>query len=294
MTSLHPAAYLELTFNCTHACRFCSRPWLSHPELYAPELSISDWKRVLCLLGDWGVRDITFTGGEPLLKDGCMELFEEAVKMNCFDSICVFTNGDNLTEEYMAFFANHGIRLAVSLPGIFSFRYHTGSMATAKRLMEKVSKANQMGVSTQVSIVSTKKNLWEVPLCAMIAYWYGARAIHIGPCMPGGMAFYNQSLCLSDRQFTRLIKIASLLDSMLKIPVYFSYERKCTCATADVNADEADNELCRAGKDYFVIGPAGGIRKCPHVPFNLSTIQDIDQNAFNKLWNNKEVSAESP
>lgn len=65
-----------------------------------------------------GVREVSFTGGEPLLRFG---LLQEAVlrigRKYPWLKITVFTNGTLLDEEKASFLLDHGARLIVSLDG---------------------------------------------------------------------------------------------------------------------------------------------------------------------------------
>ena len=77
MTTVLPSvAVLELTYCCNHACRFCSCPWLSGMMKVEPEMTIGEWMRLIDELSSAGVRQFSFTGGEALLKEGCMELLD--------------------------------------------------------------------------------------------------------------------------------------------------------------------------------------------------------------------------
>jgi MoaA/NifB/PqqE/SkfB family radical SAM enzyme len=273
-----------MTYNCNHACKFCSCPWLRHSRLYERELSIDEWKRIINNLADWGIDSLSFTGGEPLLKTGLQDLITTTAESRRFKFISLFTNGTLLDDNWFDLLRRYQIPITISLPGIFSFKSLTSSPITSRKVMENVTSARHLGIEVNVSIVVTKKNYWEVPLCAYISYRYGASAIQIGPCMPEGRALYHSDLCLSDRQFKRLTNTVNKLNYALKIPVFYSFEQACACFDRNGNSIPNGTTDCQAGKTFFAIGPAGGIRKCLHAPVNMGNILDCDQHTFENLW----------
>jgi len=87
-----PFASLFITRRCNRTCSFCSVP--DHPV--EKELTTEEWKQALRKLHTFGVRNITFTGGEPLLREDLGELIRFAsIELECLTWL--FTNLDNLT-----------------------------------------------------------------------------------------------------------------------------------------------------------------------------------------------------
>ena len=81
MTTVLPSvAVLELTYRCNHACRFCSCPWFAGMLKPGPEMDVGEWKRLVEVYSSVGVSQFSFTGGEALLKEGCLELMDFASK----------------------------------------------------------------------------------------------------------------------------------------------------------------------------------------------------------------------
>ena len=62
-------AHFELTRRCNHACTHCYQA--IHPE---EELSTEEWERVIEAVSALGVLGITFSGGEPLLREDLVHL----------------------------------------------------------------------------------------------------------------------------------------------------------------------------------------------------------------------------
>lgn len=84
---------LILTYRCQNNCAHC---YAGGPRS-TPELQTADWKRIIQKLADWGVPTLTFTGGEPLLRDDLEELVAYAGKCGCVTGL--ITNGRLLTTD---------------------------------------------------------------------------------------------------------------------------------------------------------------------------------------------------
>lgn len=85
-------AHLELTSRCNLKCEYCYQKTQKYQDL-----STSKWKKVIDTLNLHGIHQITFGGGEPLLRD---DIFELADYCNAFNiPVCITTNG-LLVEKY--------------------------------------------------------------------------------------------------------------------------------------------------------------------------------------------------
>ena len=122
-----------------------------------------------------------------------------------FETVAVFSNGLGIDEDILDIFSRYHIQWATSLPGIFSFKRLTNSAMSVRYLLEKVKLATKKNIPVTVSITAVRKNLWEMPLTMLLAKFYGAAALSVGPCMPEGRALEHPELCLSDRQYRKLL-----------------------------------------------------------------------------------------
>ena len=226
------------------------------------------------MLADKGGRQITFTGGEPLMKEDFVKILTHAATLP-FETVGVFSNGLLIDEYMLDIFQKYKIQWATSLPGLFSFKYLTGSPMSPWQLLEKVKLASEKKLHVSVSITVARKNFLEVTLAAILATFYGASALSIGPCMPEGRALKHPELLLSDKLYHKLLKKVKRLNFISKIPVYFSYEQRCLCYNEDGSPTGFIPETCTAGKTFAVISPDGSLRKCLHSPQKISSFQEF-------------------
>lgn len=88
---------LALTYRCNNACSHCyvtpeRRNWDA-----TMELDTANWKRILDLLLDHAVPHVTFTGGEPTLRDDLVELVRYTEEIGIIAGLV--TNGRRLTQS---------------------------------------------------------------------------------------------------------------------------------------------------------------------------------------------------
>ncbi len=139
MTTVLPSvAVLELTYRCNHACRFCSCPWFHDMKKIESEMTIGEWMRLIDELPSAGVRQFSFTGGEALLKEGCMDLLDFAAKRAL---VGLLSNGCLVTDSVIRFCAERGIRLSVSMPGLNSYTKNTDSDTPVEHVLDVFAKA---------------------------------------------------------------------------------------------------------------------------------------------------------
>ena len=82
------SAYIMLTDNCNSRCITCNA-WKTKSE---NELTTEELKNVLGQLKTMGIKQLVFTGGEPLLRTDIGEVVSEARSLG-FEAIIVVTNG---------------------------------------------------------------------------------------------------------------------------------------------------------------------------------------------------------
>lgn len=85
----------ELTYRCNHRCYFCYQKKHESGE----ELNTMEWRSILRQLADMGALYITFSGGEPFLREDLMDIIESARHSDF--AVSIITNGTYIS-EFMA------------------------------------------------------------------------------------------------------------------------------------------------------------------------------------------------
>jgi uncharacterized radical SAM superfamily Fe-S cluster-containing enzyme len=84
---------LGITNKCGYNCMSCSATGINVGE----ELSTAEWINVIKTLQDMGTAVITFTGGEPLLREDLIEIIR---KVDDRSMNLLFTSAQGLTSQY--------------------------------------------------------------------------------------------------------------------------------------------------------------------------------------------------
>ncbi len=98
---------LALTYRCNNLCSHCYVPPERRNWDATKELGTSKWKQVLDALLGVAVPHVTFTGGEPTLRDDLVELVQYAEEIGIIAGLV--TNGRHLTKDLVDDLVKAGI-----------------------------------------------------------------------------------------------------------------------------------------------------------------------------------------
>jgi MoaA/NifB/PqqE/SkfB family radical SAM enzyme len=103
-----------VTQNCNYKCVMCSF-WHARTT---DELSLEEVSGLLRDMRRVGIRQVNFTGGEPLLRDDLVDIIS-AARREAFEMIQVTTNGSLATEKRLESLVDAGVRrIAISCDGV--------------------------------------------------------------------------------------------------------------------------------------------------------------------------------
>jgi MoaA/NifB/PqqE/SkfB family radical SAM enzyme len=142
-----PFASLFITRRCNCSCAFCRVPASA-----GIELSADQWKRAIDILCAMGVRNISFNGGEPLLREDAGEIISYASReKGCITWL--FTNAMLLEEPRLKAFKDLDF-LCASPPDL------TGSQALPHpRFFRELKKCEKFGISPAFLATITADNV---------------------------------------------------------------------------------------------------------------------------------------
>jgi len=264
VTELPRRLSLEVTARCNYACPFCYCVWHERPELAGPELGTEEWGAILEECARRGVKEVQFTGGEPLLRDDLDELIDRARAAGL--KTAVYTNASLLDEERLEGFKRRRVSISTSLPGLASHGTMTGTDREAWPTLEAVERAAELGWPMGVGITVARPNLAEAADLVAAAALAGAAAIQIGAVMWEGRMKANSGWMLTAEEWASA-KAAVRAVATGKARVTFADEFFCSCREQPGNPGArwpSPPGACPAGKAFGVIGPTGTFRRCLH------------------------------
>lgn len=156
-----------LTHRCNLRCKICET-WEASPNI-EEELTLTELKNVINQIADWGDINISFAGGEPLIrKDDLIECIKHAGKKGL--TTHVTTNGMMIDKKIAEEIVNSGLDyLQISLDGIIK---KTNDYIRGKGSFDKAMKAikyiknqktkNSSDLKLSLTTVVTNRNLDEL------------------------------------------------------------------------------------------------------------------------------------
>jgi radical SAM protein with 4Fe4S-binding SPASM domain len=301
-TFLPSTVVLELTYRCNHNCTFCSCPWYAQDNDFEhlPELATEQWKSAVSEMASLGISSFAFTGGEALLREDCLELLEftsalqvckidtidgKLVTHNTSPEIYLLSNGVLVDIKVLDTLERLKINLCISLPGLSTFREHTG-FDNAALVLERFRDAKIRGIPTTVNCTVTALNVHELRHTITAAFLAGAGQLLMNRFLPGGRGLeHAENLVLSASQVHDMLVTADDVLSKAgrkgnlgtEIPL-------CLTEGLDLKALHTGTG-CSAANGFFVIGPSGYIRVCNHSEVRLNHITQWKRLKHNKYWN---------
>ncbi|MFX0168883.1 MAG: radical SAM protein [Candidatus Hodarchaeota archaeon] len=98
---------LALTYRCNNACSHCYVPAERRNWDATHEMGTDKWKQILDSLLQQAIPHVTFTGGEPTLREDLVELIQYSEEIGIIAGLV--TNGRRLTQQLVDDLVNAGI-----------------------------------------------------------------------------------------------------------------------------------------------------------------------------------------
>ena len=286
---------LELTYRCNHKCLFCSCPWENDVENFpkyekGTELNLAQWKQALDMLANVGVKNVSLSGGEALLKPELIDILKYIREKNILNkktSIVLISNGLAMNEDFLAIFKKYNVHLSLSLPGLETFEKHTGH-DNVKGVLHWLGRAKEEGIPTTVNVTVTNINYHELYETIARGLISGADTVLLNRFLIGGRGIkYREELSLNKEQLNGMLDIAEIVLTKSKrwgsigteYPLCIISRGKKSYKRLSIGS------LCAAATDFFVIDPSGFIRVCNHSPRKVGHIFDKDIITDKEYWN---------
>lgn len=151
---------IELTYRCNLDCIHC---YCKGSEDKDRELTTMEWKKILDEIHREGCVWLTFTGGEPLVRDDFLELYSYAKKKGFI--ITLFTNGQAYTEKIVDYLVKSPpFSIEITLNGITKNTYETITRVEGsfERVMATIREFNRKDIRLILKSNCLKQNKHEI------------------------------------------------------------------------------------------------------------------------------------
>jgi radical SAM protein with 4Fe4S-binding SPASM domain len=301
-TFLPSTVVLELTYRCNHDCTFCSCPWYAPDGRFEqlPELTTEQWKSTISEMASLGISSFAFTGGEALLREDCLELLEftssqqiekidtvdgELVTHTVNPEIYLLSNGVLVDSGVMDTLKRLKINLSMSLPGLSTFKEHTG-FDNAALVLDRFKQAKERNIPTTVNSTVTALNVHELRYTLAAAFLAGAGQLLMNRFLPGGRGLaHKEELVLNTSGLHEMLITADDVLTRANRKGNLGTELPmCLTDSLDLKTLHTGTR-CSATTGFFVIGPSGYVRVCNHSEVRLNHISQWKELKHNEYWN---------
>lgn len=276
----HEHIVFEATQRCNHACLHCYNAWKNPVEYPMGQLGTAETVAMLArLLDQTRASLISFSGGEPLLRDGIFELIDYVrhrgvdINLICNGSLLDQAAIRRLTPDKISIFEIPLLSVDRDIHDRLSGMPDAFDRATAA--MADLKSAHQRVVGV---FVATKLNLHTWRRTAELAVALGLDGIMFNRFNPGGEGRNNLHRLQASPQ-----ELAEALDVAEDVSKRYGLAISCSIAMPPCLFDTTRYPhlgfgFCAAGTShaYYTLDPLGNIRPCNHSPTILGNLQQRD------------------
>ena len=147
---------ISITDRCNLRCRYCMPEGISR-VLMEEILTLEEIVQIAACAAELGIRHLKITGGEPLVRKGCVELIAMLKKATGIETVTLTTNGILLNENLDGLLKAGVDGINISLDTLERERYRELTGADAlNQVLFAVEAAARTPVSIKINCVSMK------------------------------------------------------------------------------------------------------------------------------------------
>ncbi len=268
----------NITKRCNLKCRHC---YLDASELEGnAELSREDARTVVDEIAGLNPHAmLILTGGEPLMREDCLELGEYASGKGI--TVVLGTNGMLLDDKTVGRIVKSGIKgVGISLDSAGP-AYHDGFRGLPgawERTDSGIDALRKHGLDFNIQITVTKDNLSEITPLIEYAIKKGARAINVFflVCTGRGQDMVDITPRQYEQALALLVEKARFYEDRIMVrarcaPHFLRIAQKMEPESPLLKGATSG---CIAGTGYMRITPEGSVTPCPYIPTQAGNIME--------------------
>ena len=269
--------YWDITSECNLRCIHCyNLSGLPHES----ELSTEEIKRKLEEMSIFGVENITFSGGEPLLRKDFFEISDHAKSLE-FKSVGIATNATLIDREIARKLKLSNLDIQVSIDGDVADVHDTmrGMKGAFDRAIRGIELLQEEGNEVSVCTTATKLNVDRIPNIIQLMQNMGIENYRVQGLMPMGRGRTNaERLRLSPGRMKELVEYLESRNIAVS-----SYKLTLKPPPTDP-ADYSESGSCSAAISNCSITPEGNVVPCTH--FWGMNGENLRDHTFEWIWEN--------
>ncbi|MBI5487712.1 MAG: radical SAM protein [Deltaproteobacteria bacterium] len=270
----------EVTARCNNRCVYCYNVWKCDGGISPADLPTAEaldlLRRVLAERDPYRPRQISFTGGEPLLRDDLETLVSAVTGAGLPTNL--ITNGRRLDAERARSLVAAGCRL-FEIPLLARTADEHDALAGAAGAFEGavrgIGAAKKAGAHVVAAFVATRRNIGQAEDVARLALALGADGLMFLRFNPGGVAQASVAELLPDPpQILAALRVLREQRRRGGLPVSVSVPIP-PCVVDPAETEGLGIGFCGAGTErtYLALSPQGEVRPCNHSPTVLGDLR---------------------
>lgn len=308
-----PGAPFQIVWNITKACNFkCIHCYENAGKKADDELTTDEIIEGIDKLSRLGVASIAFSGGEPTVHPGIIDLIKHASEDGMYVSMA--TNGFKTAKiERAKEFADAGLEFVqISLDGLNPETHDNfrGVPNSWNRAVQSIKNFLELGVFVEVSTTVTQENYEEIPGMIDFMRELGVEWFMLYNFIPTGSGSEVRDLDLTPKQRNELLKLiyeengkgnmqilstapqfadvaVSIESDSNLVPTHFFNPEYTNPAMKEL-ADFVGG--CGAGRFYMSVEPNGDMFPCVFFPHDdVLKLGNIKKADLEDMWCNNEL-----
>jgi radical SAM protein with 4Fe4S-binding SPASM domain len=182
-------AVIELTDFCNFNCAWCYASTGCKSEIRRRQMSLADLKKLIRSLADSGVRQVTYSGGEPTMYPHIREAIRYAKNHGMV--VHMNTNGYLLTRKLVRDLTRLGLsQMEINIDSIDPEKHDRirGKKGSFRKVIEALKLTKEAGITCVVQTVMTSENENEITSILKLARSFGVQRYRLWDVMPSGEA----------------------------------------------------------------------------------------------------------
>ncbi|MEO0184340.1 MAG: radical SAM protein [candidate division WOR-3 bacterium] len=268
---------IAITYRCNLNCEFC---YVGHKDY--PELCTSDLKKIIFKIhNEAKVPSVSFTGGEPLLRDDIVSLVQYAHNTGLWTNL--ITNGTLLDRIIVRSLKRAGLNsVQVSLEGPNAQIHNgiTGIPGSFERTIQGIRNLLAQDVPVHTNTTVSRHNVEHLEEMIMLIKSIGLKRLSMNLMIPCGSAEDRKDLWISYLEIGEyVLKMKHLAE---KENVKFLWYSPVPMCEFNPIAYGLGNKSCAAITGLLSIDPMGNILPCSSW---REPVGSLLKKSFREIWN---------
>ncbi len=271
--------FWEITSECNLRCLHCV---VSADKKLDGELTTEEGYRLIREWQEMGVQDITFSGGEPLLRKDFFDLVNAARQSNI--GVQLATNGTTITAAVAQELKRLEVPTQVSIDGSNADVYgkFRGRREAFDQAVQGVEHLVSAGIEVTIGTVVTHHNIDDIPEMLKLVEKTGAGAFRLIPFIPYGRGKRNRKLELEPSRMKEITVYLSKRRSDVPFQI-IPMEFECTFGPpVTTQVDTSRPSECGGAIQYCTVTPLGEVLPCHY--FEGVVADNVKDHPFSWIW----------